>query len=104
MASTLNDKIEDLFRGVVFVLFDFIRTALTLFFMPITGYTFLIKRLHNPKVNQIRPYVFLFLAIYLCQVFPGILERINPREHPVVFRPRVDGEGLGPSAVTRFYK
>ena len=63
MDKTLNDRVEGLFRGIVFVLFSFASSLALLLWRPLSGYVGLIKRGRTRSTDQIRPYAFLFFPL-----------------------------------------
>lgn len=78
MDKTLNDRIEELFRGVVFVLFSFAASLALLLCNPLRGYALLIKRERVRSSGQIRPYAFLFFSFVLLFFMPVIIDALTP--------------------------
>jgi hypothetical protein len=78
MDKTLNDRIEDIFRGVVFILLSFAASLLWLLCRPLTGYALLIQRCRRTSAAQIRPYAFVFFSLALIFFMPGIVDALSP--------------------------
>ncbi|HMJ41716.1 MAG TPA: hypothetical protein VK522_05490 [Pseudolabrys sp.] len=78
--KTLNDQIEGIFQGVVFILFSFLFSVFILLFKPRTGFNSLVRNLRIKGSNQVRPYVFCFMAIALTFFLPTTLDALAP--HP----------------------
>jgi len=82
MATNLNDTIDSLFRGLVFVLIDFIASLATLLARPISGAVILVRKLRSHDTNQVRPYVFLFLSFVLAFSVAPFLEALSVERDP----------------------
>jgi hypothetical protein len=78
MDKTLNDKVEELFRGIVFILFSFTASLALLLWRPLRGYVGLIKRSRVRSSGQIRPYAFLFFSFVLMFFIPTIVDALTP--------------------------
>jgi hypothetical protein len=103
MDKTLNDRIEELFRGVVFVLFSFAASLALLLCNPLRGYTLLIKRERVRSSGQIRPYAFLFFSFVLLFFMPAIMVPHTPRFHALaLFGRRLSERGDHSIADTAF--
>jgi|HubBroStandDraft_3_1064219.scaffolds.fasta_scaffold886168_1 hypothetical protein len=63
MDKTLNERVEGLFRGIVFVLFSFASSLALLLWRPLRGYVGLIKRGRMRSTDEIRLYAFLFFPL-----------------------------------------
>jgi hypothetical protein len=78
MEKTLNDQIEGVFRGVVFILLNFLVSLLILLWRPRSGYSLLVKRLRSRQTDQVRPFVFVFLALVLVLFLPAAVDALMP--------------------------
>jgi hypothetical protein len=76
MDKSLNDRIEELFRGVVFVLLSFSASLGLLLCNPLRGYALLIKRQRVRSTGQIRPYAFLFFSFVVLFFMPAISDAL----------------------------
>ena len=102
--KTLNDQIEGIFQGIVFVLFSFVASIFIIILNPRTGFIALIRRMRRKGENQIRPYVFAFLAISLVLFLPAIIRDLAPAS-PSLFEYQVhDSEFQTPGRVGRVYE
>ena len=73
MDKTLNDTIEGFFRGVVFILLDSVTSFFRIILSPRQAPSLLIRRVYRKDVQQVRPYVFLFLALFVLTVLSNFL-------------------------------
>jgi hypothetical protein len=79
--KTLNDQIEGVFQGVVFILFSFLSSVFILLVKPKTGFITLVRNLRRRGSNQVRPYVFCFMATALNFFLPTTLDALTPHTH-----------------------
>jgi len=98
--KTLNDQIEGIFQGVVFILLSFLTSVLALLFRPQGGYISLVTDLRRKGSNQVRPYVFSFLAVVLVLFLPTTIAALAPHspgafEYQVHDSERYEVGGLG---------
>src|SRR5882762_9506948 len=82
--KTLNDQIEGIFQGVVFILFSFLSSVFILLFTPKAGFISLVRNLRKKEIHQIRPYVFCFMALALIFFLPTTIDALAPKK-PGVF-------------------
>jgi len=68
MDKNLNDVVDGFFKGIVFILFSFAASVVTVLRQPARGAVKLLRRLHAKDIYQVRPYVFLFLSFCLFRV------------------------------------
>ena len=47
MEKTLNDQIEGVFRGIIFLLLNFLLSLLILLSRPLAGYSILVRKLRR---------------------------------------------------------
>jgi len=80
MDKTLDDRVEELFRGIVFILFSFTASLALLLWRPLRGYVGLVKRSGVRSTGQIRPYAFLFFSFVLMFFIPTIFDALTPPE------------------------
>jgi hypothetical protein len=76
--KTLNDRVEEIFRGIVFIVFSFASSLVLLLCMPLRGYILLIKWLRVRGGSQIRPYAFVFFSFVLVFFTPSMLQSLTP--------------------------
>jgi hypothetical protein len=76
MPKSIGETIDALFRGVVFVVYDYFFSLGRLAIKPIAGCLQLVRRNRAVHKNQIGPYVFLFLNAFLALSVPKYLSRI----------------------------
>jgi hypothetical protein len=76
MASDLNDAVNSLFRGIVFIFYDYFASLGRLVVTPISGSMLLVKRLWSKRPYQTQPYVFLFISFFVSQAVPRYLSQI----------------------------
>jgi hypothetical protein len=78
MDKTLNDRVEEVFQGIVFIVFSFVGSLALLLCRPLNGYVLLAKRLRARSKDQIRPYAFVFCAMVLVFFLPSMIAAFAP--------------------------
>jgi len=76
MPKDLNETIDALFRGVVFIIYDFVQSLIRIAVRPVRGTIWLVARLRAPNTRQIGPYVFLFIHFFVGLSMPRYLSAI----------------------------
>jgi hypothetical protein len=94
MEKTLNDTIEGFFRGIVFIIFSSIATFGYLMTRPLSAPVILVSRLYRKDREQVRPYVFLFLALLSIFLLPALLGAGTSSHDVLRYKYYVDGEDL----------
>src|SRR5262249_14617751 len=69
--------IEGIFRGIVFIIFDYCQSTIRLLLSPGRGCVTIVRRLYGKGSDQVRPYVFLFLSFIVMFSMPPLVEIIN---------------------------
>jgi hypothetical protein len=72
--KTLNDMIDALFRGIVFIILNFLTSAGRLMVAPGRGCIILARRLYAKDVQQVKPFVFLFISLFITASVPMLLD------------------------------
>ena len=80
--GNLNDSIDAIFKGTVFIIFDYVGSLLLLFARPFTGAVSILRKLHAKDANQIRPYVFLFISFIVMFALPPLLSAATQKPDP----------------------
>ena len=79
MDKSLNDRIEGIFRGVVFIVLSFAASLALLAIRPCSGYARLVRRLRQKSSEQVRPYAFVFFAIMVVFFAPTVIDAVAPQ-------------------------
>jgi hypothetical protein len=86
MDKTLNDKIEGIFRGLVFVIFDSVTSLWIVATRPLTGPVRLAKRVRQKNTDQVKPYVFVFLGFISLFLVPLLLNATKEAPDPYAYK------------------
>lgn len=105
MEKTLNDTIDGLFRGVVFIALDSIASLGRMLSSPKRGPVRLLKKLYSRDTEQVRPYVFLFLALMAFPLTLLAISTLSAPDDPTRYSYFVDGEDiLGSNKVRNLFE
>ncbi len=77
MPKDLNDAIDSIFRGVVFIFYNYFYSLARIAARPALGGFELVRRLRLSSTDQVRPYVFIFLSFFACLAVPRYIARIS---------------------------
>jgi len=77
MEKSLNDRVEGVFRGIVFIVLSFMESIGLLILCPFDGYVRLIIHLRKKSEDQVRPYAFLFFAFVLAFFAPSLIDALG---------------------------
>jgi hypothetical protein len=94
MEKSLNETIDGLFRGIVFIVLDTVTSAFKITLRPGRAPSELAQRLEKGDEAQVRPYVFAFLTLFVALLFPVLLDAGRPDSDPYAYKYVVDGEDL----------
>ncbi len=76
MPKDLNEAINTIFRGVVFIFYNYFYSLARMAVRPALGGFKLVRRLRSSSTDQVRPYVFVFLSFFRVSCNSKI-----PRQH-----------------------
>jgi len=76
MPSDLNDAINGLFRGIIFIFYSYFASLGKLLLFPVKASLQLVRGLWSKRPYQTQPYVFLFLSLFIAQAVPRYLASI----------------------------
>jgi hypothetical protein len=94
MEKTLNDTIEGFFRGIVFIFFGSIAAFGYLVIKPLSAPVLLVSRIYRKDREQVRPYVFLFLAITSAFLLPVLLGAGASKNDPFAYKYYENGQDM----------
>lgn len=77
--ENLNDRIEGIFRGIVFISLSFVASIVRMLCWPLRGYVALIAELRRKMTNQVRPYAFVFIAVVVALFAPPVISSLSPK-------------------------
>jgi hypothetical protein len=86
MDKTLNDTIDALFRGIVFIILNFVTSAATMLASPGRGCIALVRRLYTHDIQQVRPFVFLFICLLVTVATPTVMGAITAKDDPYTYK------------------
>lgn len=70
MPKDLNDAIDAIFRGIVFICYNYVYSIASLALKPLRASFRLVHRLRSGNVYQTRPYVFMFMSFFIALALP----------------------------------
>lgn len=91
MEKTLNDSIDSVFRGIVFIILNFATSAFRLLVAPGRGCVLMVRRLYARDIEQVRPFVFLFICIFVTAITPMLLDAATVKDDPNTYKIYMNG-------------
>src|ERR1700743_299374 len=104
MDKTLNDTIDSLFRGIVFIIINFVTSAARMIAGPGSGCIRLVRRLYARDMEQVRPFVFLFICLFLTAAAPIFVDAVTEKDKPYEYKIYQNGALQKDAAGRQLYK
>ncbi|HXC56768.1 MAG TPA: hypothetical protein VNU97_15830 [Rhizomicrobium sp.] len=73
----INDLIDSIFRGIVFILYNYFYSMAILAAQPLRGSLRLVHRLKANFTYQTQPYVFVFISLFIALALPRYLAHVT---------------------------